>query len=409
MSSKNTPNQEWNQIVNFITSSEIIDICNDFLEKKAKEGQIGFNIFQIISDKYHREDFHSDFLAILLNPKENHGCGNSFLNLFVSMIEKAMHKYHGKDFNFAHYYSDSEVCREYPTNDGRIDILIKSSKNKRAIVVENKINGAPDMPKQIPRYYNFLSEKGIVVDAIVHLSLDGNKSLSRDGWSKEDEKHVNPVLVRIPAYNQSHTINLVDDFFNQAIPLSNSIDVVASLRQYSKIIKHLNQNNMDKSSMERFYQELQKENNLKIALSIRDMLNNFPMFYAQHIADKYNENGKCQPFPRVVFVPSYGGYAYFERYEIRGLRLNINVTGSLDEYCVRLECEETEKKNNEDFKRFVANLDIYNKYRERLKYKFPEEDPWSLWYRFNFEEEQELINFLDNLLKELRSLSEHSE
>ncbi len=404
MLSESINNRDWDQLVNFITSHEIIDICNEFFQKNDKESKTGFNIFQIISDKYHREDFHSDFLALLLNPKENHGCGKSFLNQFVSMVEKAINVYHGNNSHFAHHYSESEVYREYPTNDGRIDILILSPGNKRAIVVENKINGAPDMPKQLPRYFNYLSNKGFVIDAIVHLSLDGNKSLSREGWSKEDEECVNPVLVRISAYNHSHAINLVDDFLKPSIPLADSIDVIASLRQYTQIIKILNQNNMDKSSMERFYQELQKENNLKIALSVRDMLNNFPMFFAQRIADKYNENRKCLPFPAVHAISSNGGYAYFERYEIRGLRLNINVSGSLEGYWVRLECQETEEKKNKDFKQFLDGLDICKNNKERLyEYKSPEEnDPWSVWYGFKFEEEQELLNFLDILLEELR-------
>ena len=142
MLSESINNRDWNQLVNFITSHEIIDICNEFFQKNDKESKTGFNIFQIISDKYHREDFHSDFLALLLNPKENHGCGKSFLNQFVSMVEKAINVYHGNNSHFAHHYSESEVYREYPTNDGRIDILILSPGNKRAIVVENKINGA---------------------------------------------------------------------------------------------------------------------------------------------------------------------------------------------------------------------------------------------------------------------------
>lgn len=400
MLSESINNRDWNQLVNFITSHEIVDICNEFFQKNDKENKTGFNIFQIISDKYHREDFHSDFLALLLNPKENHGCGNSFLNQFVSMVEKAINVYHGNNSHFAHHYSESEVYREYPTNDGRIDILILSPGNKRAIVVENKINGAPDMPKQLPRYFNYLSNKGFVIDAIVHLSLDGNKSLSREGWSKEDEECVNPVLVRISAYNHSHAINLVDDFLKPSIPLADSIDVIASLRQYTQIIKILNQNNMDKSSMERFYQELQKENNLKIALSIRDMLNNFPMFYAQRIADKFNENNRCSPFPAVYVISSYGGYAYFEKYEINGLILNINVIGSLNGYEVRLECQKTASDTVNKFKRFTDNLNIFNANIERIK-KYPE-DHLNIYVEFKFEEEQELLHFLDELLEKLR-------
>lgn len=401
MSSKNTPNQEWNQIVNFITSNEIIDICNDFLEKKAKEDRIGFNIFQIISDKYYREDLHSDFIALLLNPCGNHECGESFLMTFLSLIERAVKEQQKRKIVITKHYPDAVVIREYQTNDGRIDILVLSPQNKRAIVIENKINGAPDMPRQLPRYYDFLSNEGYVIDAIVYLTLNGNKILSYDGWSEEDKEHVNALLVKIPAYQKLCTFNLVEGFLEPSITLSNSIDVIASLRQYAQLIKCLNKKSLETPIMEQFYKELLKGNNKQIAIAIRDMLNNFSMFYAQRIADKFNENMRCLPFPAVHVISSYGGYAYFEKYDIHGLTLNINVCGSLNGYEIRLECHETVSDTVKQFKRFSDDSVVCNANVERIK-RYPD-DNLSIYFEFKFEEEQELFHFLDNLLAELKN------
>lgn len=55
-------------------------------DKQENRMETGFNLFYLISDHYYRETFHSDIIAALLSPKEKHGGGNLYLDLFLDMI-----------------------------------------------------------------------------------------------------------------------------------------------------------------------------------------------------------------------------------------------------------------------------------------------------------------------------------
>ena len=77
--------QEWERLVEshikslfcFVESEK--QICEKYIKSEAKEQGNSFNIFSIISDLYYRENFHSDLMRFLLDPKENHDCGMEFL------------------------------------------------------------------------------------------------------------------------------------------------------------------------------------------------------------------------------------------------------------------------------------------------------------------------------------------
>lgn len=56
----------------------------------------GFNVFLAISDVYYRENFHSDFMAMLLDPSSPHQEGSLFLQGFVEMLNKKL-KQDGKN------------------------------------------------------------------------------------------------------------------------------------------------------------------------------------------------------------------------------------------------------------------------------------------------------------------------
>ena len=99
--------------------SRLAPILKESEEKQGKRMETGFNLFYLISDHYYRETFHSDIIAALLSPKEKHGGGNLYLDLFLDMI--------GIDKS---NYQDAKVPKkEYGTNDGTlrglIDIFIK--------------------------------------------------------------------------------------------------------------------------------------------------------------------------------------------------------------------------------------------------------------------------------------------
>lgn len=270
--------KQWNLIIeehldslsNYLLFSK--KICNEFIASKKCETEEKYNIFLLVSDLYRRENFHSDIIRFLLDPKENHGEGNLFLSEFIAMLNRK-----GCDIS-AINYEDADVVRE----KGRIDVLVYSDSSKRAIVIENKINNAGDMQRQLPRYYDYVSTK-YHIDAIVYIPLDINKRPDESDWDDNDKKHVEPLLQIIPAYSDGSTINIVSDWLEPLIMRSDNIDLVSTLRQYSQLIKMLNRNIMDTIILEKFYNELIEEENLKSAISIRNMLNELPAYMAQRV------------------------------------------------------------------------------------------------------------------------------
>ena len=73
----------------------------------------------------------------------------------------------------------------------RIDFLIKENKSY-AIVVENKIWGAPDQEKQIEKYIDYVIDCGIPKRRIfvVYLTSDGNKKVSNISLTDKAKKHL---------------------------------------------------------------------------------------------------------------------------------------------------------------------------------------------------------------------------
>ena len=109
-------------------------------------------MFYLISDYYYRETFHGDIIAALLDPKEKHNKGITYLSLFINMINSKKQLVEKK-----YYESEStRVIKEQHTDDGilkgRIDIFIEGT-DKHCIVIENKLNNAGDTNRQLPKYY----------------------------------------------------------------------------------------------------------------------------------------------------------------------------------------------------------------------------------------------------------------
>ena len=161
------------EVINLISNleKENIERYKDILKKQDKK--LDFNIFDIITDKWKKENFHSEILKFLLENYEE------FFNNFLELINIKDKK----------EYSNAEITNE----EARIDILIKSE--KKAIIVENKINWAKDMPEQLFRYYNECKySKGLEVDRIVYLSPNSSKEPADDSV-KEIPKELIKTIV----------------------------------------------------------------------------------------------------------------------------------------------------------------------------------------------------------------------
>ena len=128
-------------------------LSNDFKRLTYKKDEA--NIFKIIN-MADKEIVHSDMLAWLFNPYENHNLNDKVLKEILMQLSK-------KDAEYINLllldYSDLEVYREYTVDNGRrIDILMESKNNKVIFIIENKIwSGEGD--NQLEDYKNYIDEK----------------------------------------------------------------------------------------------------------------------------------------------------------------------------------------------------------------------------------------------------------
>lgn len=382
----------WRQIVlshelrirDFIRSCE--QIGKAYEKSKTDREAEDFNVFRLISDLYYRENFHSDIMSYFLEPRERHGCGSAFLDQFISMLNKVDRNIDSRD------YADAVAVRE----EARIDILIKSESSRRAIIIENKINNAGDMPRQLPRYYDYVSPN-YEIDAIVYVPLDRSKTPDMTDWSAADKAHVLPLLTVIPACDKEKT-NIVRDWLIPSANSAKNLDVASVLRQYSKLVEQLNLNIMDTIILEKFYQELVQPNNLESAQSIRNMLNDMPAYLALRIQDKFGQS--CHPFMKIWIYQSRD--AVFEGAVIDGIYLKMDIWCSENGYDAIFWSPEDKGASEEEFSGLVSRMDSMKGFRPR------EGESNSLNQHFGFQEEPRLIATINDILKELAHLENSS-
>ena len=127
-----------------------------------------FNMFQILGLS-HYETMHSAILAAFLNPAGSHGLKESFLKIFLDIVQ-----IENFDANKASVKTEVSV-----SDYGRIDILIESLGS--AIIIENKIYAA-DQAEQLKRYNEYALHKyGEGRYSIIYLTLDGKCASSDSG------------------------------------------------------------------------------------------------------------------------------------------------------------------------------------------------------------------------------------
>lgn len=148
-------------------------------EQLKKTGNL-FNIFSALNIQ-RKENFHSCFIASLLDPYGEHGMGKLFLESFVKRYEDMVNlDYKSVTVETEYYISKFTKNKE---RGGRIDILIKDAP-KHAIIIENKID-AIDQPRQLIRYDNFGKDNKLDYK-IIYLSLDLHEA-SPNSRGKKDK------------------------------------------------------------------------------------------------------------------------------------------------------------------------------------------------------------------------------
>ena len=344
------------EITSKFIDNDTLQRYREYIKKNNFEESYPFNIFELISDIYYRENFHSDIIAKLL---ENEIILKNFLK-FIGVDESA--------------YKNYEVSRE----ENKIDILIKTETN--CIIIENKLNWAKDMPEQLFRYYNECkNNKNLEVDKIVYLSPNSSKK-PEDDSVKEIPKELIKIII---GYDGER-----EDFYTMVLQKSlkemnnnEPKEWLLLLEHYLKILRQTGETKMDKLTKE-FYDKIVNDGKEyeKIEL-IATMYNDLIKTRINNLASEFsgeNYNNEC--FYRDFYSEKRG-----ENYA-----LDINVNDSRYSYLQLFSREEgtaednpkSKKKweqDNKDIETWLKKHNLFDGFyfddwRWTKDYKFPEDE-----------------------------------
>ena len=139
-------NKEEKALQDFLLDIECLD---ELLPWSGK-----FNLFDVLKVSK-TEIRHSNMLAWLLNPNENHGLGDAYLRgIFQRLVENDLNgRYDIFKILLLDMFSFS-VYREW----NNIDILLVSKNEKVLMAIENKV-GSCEHSNQLNRYRNILEKE----------------------------------------------------------------------------------------------------------------------------------------------------------------------------------------------------------------------------------------------------------
>jgi len=281
-------------IETFIHQKEFKNI-NKRLQNIQNERQLNsFNLFTVSSYNSYLENFHSDVIALLLNPKERHNQKNSFLNLFLDYLIEFGIKINKDEFALC------EITRE----QGRIDIWIKDNTSRKSIIIENKINNAGDQENQLENYYNYAKNSGFEIDSIVYLTLQGKKNAPLT-----DITELNKKIQNIPAFTNNKT-DLCNGWLKKCYENSKDEDNRSFIFQYLKLIKHLSQVGMNKQIQEDFYSAINKEDGFLKTKAIAELVAGLEEYRADLFSSRIGND--YSPFRKIYrWRPNHWLYENF--------------------------------------------------------------------------------------------------
>lgn len=175
---------------------EKIRIVFDSFQKEISQTEEKFpgtmNLIELMN-RHHLENEHSNVLAYLINPYENHK-HPEYGNSFIKIVNSKLSELGQSQIPFLYDYPDEikYVHREEQTyNNRRIDILIKTESS--FIIIENKIK-AKDQPEQMIDYINDIEgkddegDKGREIFCIYLTPTDRN--ISEESLTDKEKKYI---------------------------------------------------------------------------------------------------------------------------------------------------------------------------------------------------------------------------
>lgn len=294
-----------------IESLELKAILELTKEGKVQQQEAAYNLFTLSSYNNQLENFHSDVLASLLDPNALHNEGARFLTLFIDYLNKV----HNCDIEKASYINVS-TTREL----GRIDIWVRDEEKKHCIIIENKINNAPDTEDQLSVYYDYSVSRGYKVDTIIYLSLDGSKKAP---YTNRPE--IEKLVKNVDAYKpDTQNKDIVSGWLHNCFHKCNGDDGKTLIYQYLKLIKHLNSTAMLNDAKDKFYDLISSKDSYEAAKQIAEWTRDIGIYRRDRFFDKWDKG--AAPFHKVFKNYHYGNCGVlFEYFEYNKFSFKIDV------------------------------------------------------------------------------------
>lgn len=363
------------EITTKFINSDMLKKYREYNEKNNFVENYPFNIFELISDIYYRENFHSDIIAKLFEHE-------IILKNFLNYIEVDSNK-----------YINSQIKRE----EKKIDILIKTETN--CIIIENKLNWASDMREQLSRYYEICKNDKLEVDKIVYLSPNS---------SKQPEEH---SIEGIP--NHKELVKIIigydgenEDFYTMVLKKSlkemynnEPKEWLLLLEHYLKILRKTGVTKMDKLTEKLYDKILSEPQEYEKIKLIVDMYNNLKIPRMNNLVSKLNGKnlnnvGYVREFPSEKRGAKYAIFIFVDKFEYTSLYFFQHDTNKPQQDKDNKDIETWLKKHNL-FEGFFLDVYWYNRWCK--KFEFPKEE------KFLYEFTEKLIKCLEEDIESIYS------
>ncbi len=178
-----------------------------------------FNVFNMLGI-VNAEIRHSNVLAWLLNPKENHGFGDVFIKKFIQQVfshnEEVLKATNNSLLKISLMdYDDFTVRREWKN----IDILAVSEQNELVLIIENKV-WSKESEHQLKKYLDIVSDEFRNYTKInVFLTPDGDTPSDEENWAIIDYNIVVDVLTKSISLRQETISDSVKYFLDQYVAI----------------------------------------------------------------------------------------------------------------------------------------------------------------------------------------------
>jgi len=223
---------------------DLFDLENDTTFQQLNQKVNSFNPLKILKLENY-EIRHSNILAWLLNPKENHSLGDYFLRKIIEHLLLIDENSNNSQYNSVgdllnHSLIDSHVYREVKTNNNRfIDLLIVNQQLKSILLIENKLYSTESI-NQLDDYLDFIQKSFKDFTIIpIYLTLDGEEPSNQNYFILTYER-IELILQTLLMVNQDQLNDSVYKFiedYNQILKekfYSNQEQIIQAIEIYRK-------------------------------------------------------------------------------------------------------------------------------------------------------------------------------